>query len=155
MTDLALSQLSVGTFGVTLNGNDLQSDDGLETAVIVSLFSDKRLANGEEPNDGTDDPRGWWGDIGDADGIQIGSYLWLLWREKMLPPTINRAIEYARDALQWLIEDGIAQSVNVTGERAGLYQISLAAEIIRPTGQALRYAYLWDGERAKFQRKDQ
>lgn len=154
MTDVALHQIGVGQFGLLLDGNDLKVDDGLETAVIISLFSDKRLPDGQEPNDGTDDPRGWWGDIGDPENVQIGSYLWLLWREKMVPATVARAIAYARDALQWMISDGIARSVNVTGERAGLYQISLAPEIIRPTGEALRYAYLWDGERAKFQRKD-
>lgn len=153
MTDIALQQVSVGSFNLLLNdaGNDIRADDGLQTCVIISLFTDKRLPAGQLPEDGTSDPRGWWGDIGDEDRVQIGSYLWLLWREKMLPATVFRAIEYARDALQWLIDDGIARTVNVTGERAGLYQLSLAAEIERPNGEVLRYAYLWDGERAKFQ----
>lgn len=153
MTDIALQQLGVGNFNVLLNaaGNDLLADDGLETAVIISLFSDLRLPNGQPLNDGTNDPRGWWGDMGDEDGVQLGSLLWLLWREKVLPATVARAIEYCRDALQWMIDDGIATTVNVVGERAGLYQISLGIEILRPTGETLRYAYLWDGQRAKFQ----
>lgn len=154
MTDIALQQTGVGNFNLLLNaaGNDLLADDGLETAVIISLFSDKRLPAGQTPNDGTNDPRGWWGDIGDEDGKQLGSYLWLLWREKVLPSTVARAIEYCKDALQWMIDDGIAATVNVTGERAGLYQISLGIEILRPTGDTLRYAYLWDGQQAKLQR---
>lgn len=153
MTDVALLQIGVGNFSLLLSaaGNDLLSDEGLETAVIISVFSDKRLPNGQTPNDGTSDPRGWWGDLGDEDGVQIGSYLWLLWREKVLPATISRAIEYCKDALQWMIDDGIAKTVNVIGERAGHYQISLGIEILRPTGETLRYAYLWDGQRAKFQ----
>lgn len=153
MTDIAVEQIGVGEFGLLLTGNDLKEDAGLETAVILSLFSDKRLPDGQEPNDGTDDPRGWWGDIGDPDGVPLGSHLWLLWREKMLPATVSKAIDFARDALRWMIDDGIARAVNVVGERMGLYQISLGVEIIRPTGEVLRYAYLWDGERARFQRE--
>jgi phage gp46-like protein len=152
MTDIALEQLAVGQFGIKVSGNDLLADEGLETAVILSLFTDKRLQNGQTPSDGTNDPRGFWGDIGDADRVQIGSYLWLLWREKVLPSTVSRAIEYCKDALQWMIDDGIAKTVSVTGERAGLYQISLGIEILRPTGEVLRYAYLWDGQIAKFQK---
>lgn len=38
-----------------VTGNDLQS------AVLISLFTD-RIANRDDPiPDGTDDPRGWWG----------------------------------------------------------------------------------------------
>jgi phage gp46-like protein len=154
MTDIALEQIGVGNFNLRLNaaGNDLLSDEGLETAVILSLFTDRRLPDGRAPNDGTNDPRGWWGDIGDDDGVQIGSHLWLLWREKVLPQTVANAITYCREALQWMIDDGIAVSVDVIGERAGLYQISIGIAILRPTGETLRYAYLWDGQLLKFQR---
>lgn len=152
MTDIALQQIGVGVFGPVLDGNDLLADEGLETAVILSLFTDRRLPDGATPPDGTNDPRGWWGDIGDPDGVQIGSRLWLLWREKMLPKTVSDAVVYCKEALQWMITDGIARVVNVSAERAGLYQISIGIEIIKPAGDALRFAYLWDGQRAKFAR---
>lgn len=152
MTDIALKQLSVGTFNLALLGNDLEADDGMETAVILSLFSDARAPDGTVPPDGTGNPRGWWGDVGDPDGKELGSLLWLLWREKVLPPTVARARDYCRYALRWMIEDGIAAAVNVQAERGGMYQISVGIEIIKPTGQALRYAYLWDGQAAKVRR---
>jgi phage gp46-like protein len=152
MTDIAVQQIGVGVFGISMDGGDLRADDGLETAVILSLFTDQRLAAGAALPEGVDDPRGWWGDMGEDDGVQWGSLLWLLWREKVVPATVARAIEYCRDALQWMIDDGIARAVNVVGERAGLYQISVGIEIVRPTGEAVRYAYLWDGQRLKFQR---
>ncbi|NCB53153.1 MAG: hypothetical protein EOM54_14955, partial [Clostridia bacterium] len=49
-----------GDFLLDNTGADLSSDKGLETAVIVSLFTDRR-ADGEElpPNEKT--KRGWWG----------------------------------------------------------------------------------------------
>lgn len=152
MTDIALKQLSVGTFNLSLLGDDLEADDGMETAVILSLFSDARAPDGTVPPDGTGNPRGWWGDVGDQDGKELGSLLWLLWREKVLPATVSRARDYCRDALRWMIEDGIAAVVNVQAERGGMYQISVGIEIIKPTGKALRYAYLWDGQAAKVRR---
>jgi phage gp46-like protein len=152
MTDIALHQIGVGTFGVSLSGADLLADDGLETSVIISLFSDARLPSDQGPPDGTTDPRGWWGDIGDADGVKVGSLLWTLWREKVTPATIARAIEYCRGALQWMIDDSIASAINVIGERAGLYQISLGIEIIKQDGDTLQYSYLWDGQAAKLSR---
>lgn len=152
MTDIALEQLSVGEFGIKLNGNDLLADEGLETAVILSLFTDRRLSDGQESPDGSSDPRGWWGDIGDDDGVQIGSHLWLLWREKIVPQTIADAISYCKKALQWMIDDGIARKVDVIAERAGLFRVNIGISITKPTGQALRYAYLWDGQKAKLLR---
>lgn len=152
MSDLALQQIGVGQFGILLNaaGDDLLSDEGLETAVLLSLFSDGR-ATSPSP-DGSDDPRGWWGDLGDADGVQLGSLIWTLFREKVLPSTVALAIDYCRRALRWMIDDGIAAAINVTGERGGLYQVSLKIEIIKPSGDVLRYSYLWDGQLAKLQR---
>lgn len=152
MTDVALQQLGVGQFGIGVTADDLLADDGLETAVVISIFSDRRLPDGTAPNDGTNNPRGWWGDIGDPDGVPIGSLLWLLWREKVLPETVARAKEYCQQALRWMIDDGIARAVSVTAERAGLSQISIGIEIARPSGEVRRFAYLWDGQRARLQR---
>ena len=95
-----------------------------------------------------DDPRGWWGDIGDADGVELGSLLWTLWREKITAETLTRARAYCVDALQWMIGDGIARRVDVATERGGLYQISIAIEITKPDRTVVKYSYLWDGQQA-------
>lgn len=154
MTDIALDQLSVGEFGIRLNaaGGDLLADDGLETAVTLSLFTDRRLSDGKAPPDGSTDPRGWWGDIGDDDGVQLGSHLWLLWREKITSKTIADAIAYCKTALQWMLDDGIARTVDVTAERNGLDRIYIGIAITKPSGDALRYSYLWDGQQQKLSR---
>lgn len=92
----------------------LAEDDGLETAVILSLFTDRRAEDDDVLPDGTDDRRGWWGDAyPDIDGDRIGSRLWLLHREKDAQRAVNRAREYADEALRWLIDDGIARQVTV------------------------------------------
>lgn len=92
----------------------LEEDDGLETAVILSLFTDRRAAEDDALPDGSDDRRGWWGDAyPDVDGDLIGSRLWLLFREKDMQSAVNRAREYTEEALEWLLEDGIARRVEV------------------------------------------
>lgn len=135
---------------ITLQGIDLATDDSLETAVLVSLFTD-RLAN---TDDVLPDPaagrRGWWGDSFAAkQGDRIGSRLWLLSREKQLPSVMARAREYAEEALRWLVEDGIAKRVTVTAEIVQQGVLGLRIVIDRPGSPAtFAYQYLWEANRA-------
>jgi phage gp46-like protein len=108
---------------------DLVPDEGLETAVLVSLFTDRRAEGDGVPPGGTDDRRGWWGDAFAAvPGDRIGSKLWLLAREKLTPETLLRTREYAEEALAWLAEDGVLERVSVRVEKAGTEM--LAFEVI-------------------------
>lgn len=144
----ALLTWAINHGDLSLVGDDLATDEGLNTAVILSLFCDARAAAGEvEP--GTD-PRGWWGDTFAAvAGDATGSKLWLLGREKQLPAVLQRAKGYAEDALAWLITDGVAASVNVTAEflpsMAPNYTIALGVEIARPHGGTFnrQFQYVW------------
>lgn len=103
--------------------SDLAIDDSLLSAVIISLFTD-RIVDATEAatlGDGTTqniDCRGWWADatLDTLDGASdyIGSRLWLLRREKQLSSVVVRAEEYAREALQWLVDEGFVEAVDVT-----------------------------------------
>ena len=69
----------------------LAGDDGLDTAVILSLFSDARARAGDD-TPAPDDLRGWWGDAFAAKtGDRFGSRLWLLGRRKQLPSVLAEA----------------------------------------------------------------
>ncbi len=120
---------------------------GLQTAVIMSLFTDRWAEPGDLIPDGSGDRRGFWGDaIADVEGDQIGSRLWLLDREKQTPQTLNRAREYAEEALQWMIEDGVAESVNVAAEWVRTGMLSLSIEIVRPdsNSESYRFDNIWE-----------
>ena len=99
-------------FDWAIKDQDLAGDDGLETAIILSLFTDRRALEDDPLPDGSDDRRGWWADayVGQD---HIGSRLWLLEREKDTREVVNRARDYAEEALQWLVEDGIALGIEV------------------------------------------
>ena len=101
---------------------DLETESGVRTAVIISLFSDRR-ANDDDvlPDPNSTDKRGWWGDLAppDVDGDQIGSRLWLLSREKTIASTIPKTKGYITESLEWMLEDKIAKKVEVEVERQG------------------------------------
>ena len=125
-----------------VDGADLASDDGLETAVGISLFTDGLCTSQEAASAGVTDRRGWWGDAyADVPGDQIGSRLWLLAREKRLPATVERARQYAAAALQWLIADGVAAKVDVQAELVGADVLALSVAIHRKTEPVARYRF--------------
>ena len=154
MTDLAL-HFAPGAWAadLALIGGDLASDDGLRTAVLISLFTDAR-ARADDPLPEPDaDRRGWWGDCGNADpNDRTGSRLWLLARAKAVPATAQRARDYAREALAWMIEDGIATSVEVEATVAlvnagrATAALLIRVTIVRPSGARIAIDYLWDAE---------
>lgn len=146
MTDIKLTwQPRAFRADLSLDGRQLALDDGLESAVIISLFSDRRAeADDDLPQPGGE-LRGWWGDFAaSVEGDRIGSRLWLLSREKELSAVCVRAKTYAEEALAWLIEDGVASSVLVTSEIVGPGVLGLGVDIHRPEGPArLRFDYVW------------
>jgi len=126
---------------------DLASDDGLETAVTISLMTDGLAGVDEVAAAGVSDRRGWWGDAyADVAGDLIGSRLWLIAREKRLPAVLEKAQRYARDALQWMLDDGVAQAVAVSAEAQGDV-LALGIEIQRRGKPVARYRFeaFWRG----------
>lgn len=128
-------------------GPSLAEDDGLQTAVLLSLFLDRLADAGDAALEPTA-RRGWWGDAyPEVEGDHIGSRLWLLAREKQLPQVQARAELYAREALQWLIDDGVASAVDVAAEVPTAGVLGLAVTITRSAQPVLRYRFesFWKG----------
>ncbi len=143
--DIAITQDSNGQFDIALGDYDLTSDQGLRTAVLISLFTDRRADDDDQLPDGSNDRRGYWGDsYPDIDGDELGSRLWLLSREKQTTDVLIRAREYCQEALQWLIEDGIASTVEVDNE--WLRQGVMAIYITITRGDGRLYQDVFDYE---------
>jgi phage gp46-like protein len=123
----------------------LAGDDGLDTAVILSLFTDARARAGDV-TPAPDDLRGWWGDAyATPAGDNIGSRLWLLTRRKQLPAVLNEARSYAEEALRWMLRDRIASRIEVLASIPRAEVLGLEISISRPHGQPVRYRFetLW------------
>lgn len=148
MSDIAL-QLIDGCFDLEIKDNDLVSDDGLETALAISLFTDKRVSDEELPS-GHLSKRGWWGDMyPEVDQDQIGSRLWTLSPEKTTTETLKRSEDFAREATSWMIEDGLADAVNVLSEYNTSKQLILNVDVVKPDGITSRFAVAWDAQEIK------
>lgn len=152
MTDIALLPDGIDAlFDMALAGGALVTDEGLKTAIAISLFTDARAFDDDLLPDGTVDRRGWWADeLAATPGSRIGSRLWLLAREKRMADVLVRARAYASEALAWLIEDGVAKSIDVSAEAMNADWIAIAVVITRPDGTTAdarfrhRFDHVWE-----------
>ena len=129
--------------GDFLTGNDL------ETAIGLSLFTDRRATDSEISDFqtgvlGRQSRRGYWANS--YRDTPQGSGLWLLSRSKHVELTRSQAESFASDSLQWLVNDGIASSVDVVAALDGASGMSLSVSVAKPTGEDLNYKYqfAWD-----------
>lgn len=140
--DLYFKQNENRLYDLVVNENDFQKVDGLQTAILVSLFTDKRA-----PASSVLDParrRGWVGNILTAQsGRELGSLLWLYEQSRLTIDIRNAVIAETRAALNWLIEDGIALSVKVNLLDEAETGISLLIDIVSPNGDVRNYSVLW------------
>lgn len=121
---------------------DLQQGDDLQTAIYISLFTD-RLARDDDEIDGTD-RLGWWGDTGEA--YPIGSRLWLLRRQKLTSQVAGKAEDFCREALQWLLDDSVVSSITVQSRMVYPRTLLLGIAYQEPgkTAQSVKYSWVWE-----------
>lgn len=143
--------LEDGESGVDVLQNDIERDAGLETAVSISLFTDRRASKGEVLPDGSGDRRGWWGDVTQSD--EIGSKAWLLGRSKMTPTFYEEYKAHQEEALAWMIADGVVASVTITVVPDGAEEIDFTVLLVRPeNGDSISFRYFYNWEAQTFRR---
>lgn len=148
MTDIALAwNPATGQAEWSVVDGQLVGGSDLETAVIVSLFTDRVLPADQSPPDGSGDRRGWWADT--YREMPIGSLLWTLERRAISNRSalLAEAKAYCIDALAWLVSDGVAGTVQVTTLWLNPNTIGIAITITEPTGSTstFQYAWAWQG----------
>lgn len=148
LADLALVWSNVtGDADLVLIDNDLASDRGLLTAMLLSLFTDRRAEDDDVPPSGDErDRRGWWGDeFLEVEGDRYGSRLWLLDRSKLVGETLLRAKEYALEAWQWMFDDRVVESIDFTVERTST-GIAFEGDVHRPGKDPIsfRFMHTWE-----------
>jgi len=150
MTDIALGLVDGVIDILTSDSGELVKDNGLETAVLISLFTDQRVSKGQVPS-GQISQRGWWADEFLGDGDAIGSKLWTVTdRGKANQATAVVIQTRAKQALEWMIEDGVAESVDVTAQRVGTFRIDFTVKIKRPgADEDDIFSLQWDGQELK------
>lgn len=152
--DIRLSQQDDFSIDINVASGELVADDGLETSVLISLFTEGLARIDDElPGDEGEviSRRGWWGtDLLELATGTLGSLLWLSRRDKIELSSIERLRERAAASLAWLTAEGIAKSVDVVAERqpdTDTESIALDIKITRPDGTDVnfRFANIWEG----------
>jgi phage gp46-like protein len=135
-------------------GGDLTREEGLQTAVMMSLYSDRRADNDDIlPDPNNMDKRGWWGDqISEYENDKIGSKLWLLERAKATENNLSLARIYMEECLDWMLEDEVVQDIEVETEsqkrQDGTATLAAKITIYQSDGQviALKFDDLWQAQ---------
>jgi phage gp46-like protein len=128
----------------------LELEDTLQTAIILSLFTDKRASPDDRLPLNETNRRGWVGDEFMADGFsdkrdEWGTLLWLLYIGKVTADVPAKAVFTCKEGLAWLVRDGIADRIEVTaewvGERAD--RLAIRPQIFKPAQITPVYDVLW------------
>jgi phage gp46-like protein len=119
----------------------LGTEAALERLVYASLFTDARLDADTLPPDGTNDRRGCWADALEGPGENFGS---LLWVRLAGIPTARELEQAVRDALAWMIADGIVSRVEVVASVANR-RADVLVDLVLESGRRVPVAFpdLW------------
>lgn len=113
--DFQLLKNSNDIFDLVIENGEFKTINSFDTAIFMSLFCERRADESEQSVNFL--RRGWWGNLlGLIEGFEIGSKLWLLFQSRVTQDTANFATTYAKDGLQWLVEDGFLDDILVTSQ---------------------------------------
>lgn len=128
--DFQLLRNDAGIFDMVIEDGDFKIIDAFDTAIFMSIFCERRADASEQPVNFL--RRGWWGNLlAQIEGFEIGSKLWLLFQARITQNTLNLAISYLQDGLQWMVTDGLLDNVIVTGELRGDDKIFVNISLVR------------------------
>jgi phage gp46-like protein len=134
-------------FGASPRGQDLDTQVSLETAVVLSLFTDRVALADDVLPDASGDRRGWWAETGVSLPNHMGSRLWLFAREKRTEAVRLRLDQAVRESLAWLVRDRAARKVDVTVTypRNTIDRVDIAIVVWKADGRRLdlRYELVW------------
>lgn len=123
-----------------------EHESRLARAVISSLFTWARAREGDELPTPESPRMGFWGDTySPVTGDRWGSRLWLLARETLTASTVAKARDLAKEALEWMVVDKVAERIQVEATRNGVDRLDMRILVDEPSGARLdiRFADIW------------
>lgn len=144
-TDIAIERNDDGIYDIVIDGDrDLATVSGFETAIMCSLFSDRRAANDEVA-----DPlkrRGWIGNlVSDTPGDNYGSGIWLYEQRRGTSEVIAAVSDEARQSLDWMVSGRMVRSIDAQASYdPAKRSMMLLMQAIDPLGGVSRKSFdLW------------
>jgi len=143
---------ATGTGDFAMAGRGLATGNELETAILISLFTDGQADPGDIVFDA--DPRGVWFDAYSAledpalpviANDRIGSKLWQVFNMPRAQSTLNWMRDEILRCLNWMKIDGVASSIEVFPRFTGSGGVG-AQIIVTANGTPTKYDYAWAQE---------
>lgn len=131
-------------YDLQLNENgDFKLVQGFDTSLAVSLFGERRANASEVPT--SEFRRGWWGNEVNEAAFELGSKLWIVMQQPRKTSTNRKRAEaYAREGLQWLIDDGFVKDIKITSQFSET-GILLEIKLLRDQDEVdTKYFELWE-----------
>lgn len=150
-TDLAFERDDEGIYDLVIDAEarDFKTTAGIDTALLMTFFTDRRARPDEVA-----DPmrrRGWLGNLSlKTPGDNFGSGIWL-YEQRRLTGQVRAALRLeCINAAQWLIDEGLGQSLDVTidyspSARRVQFQVDVREAMGGVTSRAFR---LWADTRS-------
>ena len=96
------------------DSGDISTAETLDTAIQMSIFNEVRASAAEVPE--SNKRRGWIGNLS-TPGFEQGSKQWEFEQERLTGSVLAELSVVIKNGLQWLIDDGIAVSIQVGNAR--------------------------------------
>ncbi len=142
MQDMLLQKNDDNIYDIVVSNGTIQSVDGLESAILVSLFTDARASSAI-----VGDPllrRGWVGNILVQNlERELGSVLWLADQARTDQNTLNFFQDEVRNAFQWMLDDNVVSRVTIATEIEDSVTIKVSISFLTTNNQLERYVILW------------
>jgi phage gp46-like protein len=127
-------------YDINFVNGDFERMQGLDTAILMSLTCERR-ANSSEVSL-PQYRRGWVGnEINGFVDFEYGSKIWILEQARATQETLNNAITYEQNALQWLIDDEFADAVIVEAEYNDLIELILDITFVKNNNIILNFQF--------------
>lgn len=140
MQDLCHEMNTDGLFVLSVKNNDLVPVEGMESAILVSLFTDQRLD--ESQMDIPINRGGWFGNVL-TPNRELGSKLWAYENVRVSSGLMGNIRDCAKRSFDWMNKDNLTRKISVTvtpkGQQVHI-NINLTA---RGDKVGHDYAYLW------------
>jgi phage gp46-like protein len=123
------------------DSGDIETEDQLDTAILVSLFTDRRANSAQIVKPQA--RRGWVGDLETPEDL-YGSMLWLFEQSRLTAVVASKIGSFGQACLQWMLRDSIATEVSARAiVRA--QRVDLKIDIKKPNSPAEAHVFaLWE-----------
>ena len=140
-TDIRIEQNANGIWDFNLNTQgDLDNGDFLDSSLLYAILGERRASPSEVPI--SQNRRGWIGN--DGKNFENGSKLWLFEQSRLTRSVLNDIQSAALDALNYLIDDGLATNIEATATIQNNIVILKIDIIVSQSRVETRFFELWN-----------